>query len=158
MAKTSVFRKIKKAFVLLVLLMTILTACQTNTPEPIAMSGTVSRINCILYCFDRYHEALFANAEIEIIEEAAERVMSIFRGAFPSDWLYAMQTQYEYGEWGIDNLLILIGSEVATARNAGDMQYEAALAEADSAVLNEVQEQILQWIHEKIEYFIITLI
>jgi len=120
------------------------------------MAGTVSRIDSILHDFDRYHEAIFTDAEPAVIEERADRVMSIFRYAMVTDWLEAMQAEHNRsGGWGIgaDYLITLIGSRVATARNAGDDRYEAALAEINSLNLNETQAQIRQRIHGSIEYF-----
>jgi len=121
-------------------------------PEPQMMSPTLHRVDCILRCFDEYHNALSTDAGIEAIYAAADRVISIFRYAWASDWLIAMEIMLERGE-SIDHLLELFGSRVASARYAGDGSYEEELAYARPLRENEVQAQILQMIHESIEYF-----
>jgi len=121
-------------------------------PEPQAMSPTLHRVDCILRCFDEYYKALSADAEAEVIYSAADRVISIFRHAWASDWLLAMEIMLERGE-SIDHLLELFGSRAAAARYAGDGSYEEELAYARPLRQNEVQEQILQMIYESIEYF-----
>ena len=141
--------------IFLLMLMSSLAACRAAEikPEPIAMSPTVERQNCIQLCFNRYNEAIFTEAEAEVVEAAADRVMEIFRYAFETDWLDVMQHEYERGEWGIENLLALIGDRIAKGRAAGDETYDTALANAIISYRNETQLQILQWIHESIERF-----
>jgi len=143
------------ALLAVLLLTPTLTACQAVLP-PQEMAGTVLRVDSILRDFDRYHEAIFTDAACVVVEEMADRVMGIFRNAFATDWLEAMQTEHvRSGGRGVgaDYLIALIGSRVAAARNAGDDRYEAALAEADSLNLNETQAEILQRIYASIEYF-----
>ena len=152
---TSEKRKVTLALLVVLMLMITLTACQAVLP-PQEMAGTVSRVDSILRDFDRYHEAIFTDAEPIVVEEMADRVMGIFRNAFVTDWLEAMQAEHvRSGGWGVgaDYLITLIGSRVAAARNADDDRYEAALAEADSLNLNETQAEILQRIHASIGYF-----
>lgn len=147
----------KKIFAILALIVLIssFSACQTsrNEPEEQMIAGTILRIDSIMSDFDRYHEAIFADADTEVVEEAAQRVMSIIRHAWAEDWLEAMQIELESGEWGIESLLILVGSRVAEARSEGDDRFEEELTRADALSLNEVQAQILQRIHASIEYF-----
>jgi len=98
--------------------------------------------------------AIFIDAESAGAEEAADRVMGIIRYDFVTDWLKALERQSVRGNSGIEHLLTLIGSRVAAARAAGDDGYDTALARAaDSHRLNKTEAQILQWIHERIEYF-----
>jgi len=148
--------KRKKICALVVLLMLIitLTACQTLLP-PQEMAGTVSRVDCILRCFDDYLDAIHTNAEAEAIAETADTVMAIFRNAFVTDWLEAMEIMHRSDEQSIEPLLTLIGSRVATARATDDDRYERSLAEIDTLRLNENEPraQILQRLHANIEYF-----
>jgi len=98
------------------------------------------------------NEAIYTGSEDEIIE-AANIVISIFRNPPHTDWLMAMSREYRVGEWGIENLLALVGSMGAEARIAGDETFDVVLEEAVLSRQNEIQTQIVQWIYESIEYF-----
>jgi len=123
-------------------------------PEQVAISPTVYRTNLILEDFDRYLEVLYYDADAQVIEEAADRVMSIFRGTFVTDWLWVLESMYTSG-YDIDELLSLIGYRIAVARNTKDDTYEQVLADAANDYMTSIQAQILQRIHERIEYFYI---
>jgi len=125
-----------------------------SEPEPAMMSPTVHRTNLILEDFDRYLEVLYYDADAQVIEEAADRVTSILRGTFATDWLWALESMYTNGQ-DIDELISLIGYRVAAARRAKDDTYEQALTDAANDYTTPVQAQILQRIYERIEYFYI---
>ncbi|MCL2674943.1 MAG: hypothetical protein FWE92_06390 [Defluviitaleaceae bacterium] len=139
----------------------------TDEPESPPISLTGHRISHILADFAGYHEAIFSDAEIEIIEARANQVMGAFRSPFTRDFLLALNDEYRFGGNGIDYLLILIGSRVAEARAADDDLYEEALArwereaawiaERDSrlytAWMDEAVVHMLSLIHANIEYF-----
>ena len=131
-------------------LITVLAACQTDRDQPVA--GTVIRVDGLLADFNRYYEAISSNADIEVVEAAAGRIMSRLRNDFPTDWLTALHMR-ERSRQDIDELLILIGSRVAAARSIGDDRFEEALMDAANSSLNEDQERIWQLILSSIEYF-----
>ena len=161
--KTIVKRK-KKISVLLAVMMLItalavvylfiiLTAPPpTPPPQHEAISLTWVRMDSIVWAIDNYHEALFSDAEAEVVEQAADRAMAVLNTSFPRDWLNIM-LMYESKELGIEYLLTLIGSRVAAARNAGDERYERWLEEANFYRFSEEYDRILQLVHASIEYF-----
>ena len=160
-----------RIFVLASMLLTISAVAVYQTfivePESPPMSLTGYRISHIRADFARYHDAIFSDAEAEITEARASQVMGSFRSPFPRDFLYALDDEYRFGDYGIDYLLVLIGSRVAGARAAGYDTYEEALArwaeeaawiaERDSrpetAWMDESVVHMLQLIHESIYYF-----
>jgi len=142
------------ALISILLIIAVVVVYQAFIPEqqpPVSPTG--HRISHIQADFARYHEAIFSDAEIEIIEARADRVMESFRAHWPEDFLTAMYDEYMLGEIGVDYLLILIASRVLDARSVGDEVYDAVLAELDNTSLNESQAQMLQLIRAKIEYF-----
>jgi hypothetical protein len=138
------------------LLFAVFSSCarpQNSPAEVSVMSPTVERLRCIERCFDSYYRAIYTDAETEIVERAADRVMEIIRYDFFGDWLTVMYDRYMHDDRGIEYLLNLIRSRAAEAGKTIEDVHEAIFGETTYIFnyLDETQIQILQRVHEAIE-------